>query len=185
MAQARGARTAAAGSQPVTVGITSVNPQVARPGHPITVQGTVSNPTRTGMSGLTVQLSSSIFRLTSRAALSEYAAGNLSSADEPLPGALARLPGTLAPGAVRDWTVTIPAATLPLSTFGVYPLAAEVASGRRHAEHRPHIPAVLAGVQGRGRAHPADEDRLDLARLQPARAVSLPGPAQQRPGRAA
>ena len=128
VAQARGARTAAAGSQPVTVGITSVNPQVARPGHPITVQGTVSNPTRAGMSGLTVQLSSSIFRLTSRAALSEYAAGNLSSADEPLPGALARLPGILAPGAVRDWTITIPAGTLPLSTFGVYPLAAEVAS---------------------------------------------------------
>jgi Family of unknown function (DUF6049) len=128
VAQAGGARTTAARSQPVTVGITSVNPQVARPGHPITVQGTVSNPTRAGMSGLTVQLSSSIFRLPSRAALSEYAAGNLSSADEPLPGALARLPGTLAPGAVRDWTITIRPDTLPLSTFGVYPLAAEVVS---------------------------------------------------------
>ena len=129
VAQAGGARTAAAGSQPVTVGITSVNPQVARPGHPITVHGTVSNPTRTAVSGLTVQLSSSIFTLTSRAALSEYAAGNLSSADELLPGALARLPGTLAPGAVRDWTITISPGTLPLSTFGVYPLAAEVDSG--------------------------------------------------------
>ncbi len=112
----------------MTVGITSVNPQIARPGRPVTVEGTVSNPTRTAVSGLTVQLSSSIFKLTSRAALSEYAAGNLPSADEPLPGALARLPGTLAPGAVRDWTVTIPAATLPLSTFGVYPLAAELDS---------------------------------------------------------
>jgi len=127
--RAGGAGAAAAAAQPVTVGITSVNPQVASPGRPITVQGTVSNPTRTAVSSLTVQLSSSIFKLTSRAALSEYAAGNLSSADEPLLGALARLPGTLAPGAVRDWTVTIPAATLPLSTFGVYPLAAEVDSG--------------------------------------------------------
>ena len=113
----------------MTVAITSVNPQVARPGQPVTVQGTVSNPTRAPVSGLTVQLSSSIFRLTSRGALSEYAAGNLSSADEPLPGTLARLAGTLAPGAVRDWTITIHPSTLPLSTFGVYPLAAAVDSG--------------------------------------------------------
>ena len=127
-ARAGASRTAAAAARPVTVGITSVNPQIARPGRRVTVEGTVSNPTRTAVSGLTVQLSSSIFKLTSRAALSEYAAGKLPSADEPLPGALARLPGTLAPGAVRDWTVTIPAATLPLSTFGVYPLAAELES---------------------------------------------------------
>lgn len=126
--RAGASRTAAAAAQPVTVSITSVNPQIARPGRPVTVQGTVANPTRTAVSGLTVQLSSSIFKLPSRAALSEYAAGNLSSADEPLPGALARLPGTLPPGAVRDWTVTIRPATLPLSIFGVYPLAAEVDS---------------------------------------------------------
>ncbi|HEX3390042.1 MAG TPA: DUF6049 family protein [Streptosporangiaceae bacterium] len=127
-ARAGGSRTAAASAQPVTVSITSVNPQIARPGHPVTVQGTVANPTRTAVSGLTVQLSSSVFKLTSRAALGEYAAGKLSSADEPLPGALARLPGTLAPGAVRDWTVTIRPRILPLSAFGVYPLGAEVDS---------------------------------------------------------
>ena len=53
---------------------------------------------------------------------------------------------------------------------------------RRRAGHRPHIPAVLARIQGGGRADPADEDRLDLARLQPAREGRLPGPAQQRAG---
>ena len=128
LARAGGARTAAAASRPVSVGITSVNPQVARPGHPVTVQGTVSNPTGAAVSGLTVQLRSSSIPLTGRTALSEYAAGKL-AADFPLLRAVARLPGTLAPGAVRDWTVTIPAGTLPLSTFGVYPLAAEVESG--------------------------------------------------------
>ncbi|MGH3068216.1 MAG: DUF6049 family protein [Streptosporangiaceae bacterium] len=127
-ARAGVSRSAAPAAQPVTVGITSVNPQIARPGHPVTVQGTVSNPTRTAVSGLTVQLRSSSTALTSRSALSEYAAGNL-AADVPLLRAVARLPGTLAPGAVRDWTVTIPASTLPLATFGVYPLAAEVDSG--------------------------------------------------------
>ena len=128
LARAGGAGTAAAAAQPVTVGITAVNPQVARPGHPVTVQGTVSNPTRAAVSGLTVQLRSSSTALTSRTALREYAARNL-AADAPLLRAVARLPGTLAPGAVQDWTVTIPAGTLPLSTFGVYPLAAEVDSG--------------------------------------------------------
>jgi hypothetical protein len=128
VADAAGARSAAAGSQPVTVGITSVNPQVARPGHPVTVQGTVSNPTRNAVSGLTVQLRSSITPLPSRTALSEYAAGKL-AADVPLLRAVARLPGTLAPGAVRDWTATIRPSVLPLTTFGVYPLAAELFSG--------------------------------------------------------
>ena len=91
------------------------------------MQGTVSNPTRAAVSGLTVQLRSSSTPLTSRTALREYAAGKL-AVDVPLLRAVARLPGTLAPGAVRDWTVTIPAGTLPLSTFGVYPLAAQVDS---------------------------------------------------------
>ena len=80
----------------MTVGITSVNPQVARPGHPVTVQGTVSNPTRTAVSGLTVQLRSSSTTLTSRTALSEYAAGKLAAADVPLlrrGGPAARDPG--------------------------------------------------------------------------------------------
>jgi hypothetical protein len=122
-----GARPAA-GSQRVTVGITSVNPQVATPGRPVTVQGTVSNPTRGAVSGLTVQLRSSGTALTSRTALSQYAAGKL-AADVALLRAVARLPGTLAPGAVRDWTATIRPGVLPLTTFGVYPLAAELDSG--------------------------------------------------------
>jgi hypothetical protein len=129
VARAGGSGTPAAAPQRVTVGITSVNPQVARPGQPVTVQGTVSNTTRAAVSGLTVQLRSSITPLTSRTALSEYAAGKLAAADVPLLRALARLPGTLAPGTVRDWTATIHPGTLPLSTFGVYPLAAEVDSG--------------------------------------------------------
>src|SRR6266536_1178115 len=106
-----------------------VTPQIARPGRAVTVQGTVSNTTRRTVSGLTVQIWSSSFRLTSRAGLSEYAAGNLPNVDLPVANALARLPGTLAPGAVRDWSVRIPASSLALTTFGVYPLAAQVDSG--------------------------------------------------------
>lgn len=126
-AQTANAQTAAAPQQ-VTVGISSVNPQIALPGRAITVQGTVSNTTRTAVSGLAVQLRSSSFRLTSRTALSEYAAGNLASADAAVAGALTQLPGTLAPGAVRHWSIRIPASSLALTSFGVYPLAAEADS---------------------------------------------------------
>ena len=122
-------KTAAAPAPQVTVGITSVNPQIARPGRAVTVQGTVSNTTRRTVSGLTVQIWSSSFRLASRAELSQYAAGNLPNVDLPVVNALARLPGTLAPGAVRDWSVRIPASSLAMTTFGVYPLAAQVNSG--------------------------------------------------------
>ena len=122
-------RTAVTAAAQVTVGITSVNPQVARPGRAVTVQGTVSNPTRATVSGLAVQIRSSSFRLTSRAALSEYAAGNLPTADTQVAGALVQLPGSLPPGGVRQWSVRIPAASLALTTFGVYPLAAELDSG--------------------------------------------------------
>ncbi|MCW2908835.1 MAG: hypothetical protein JWL68_3624 [Actinomycetia bacterium] len=126
--RAANSRTAAA-AQHVTIGISSVSPQVARPGRAVTVQGTVSNPTRTAVSGLTVQLWSSSFKLTSRSALTEYAAGNLPGADRPVIGALAQLPGTLAPGAVRQWSIRIPASSLALTSFGVYPLAAVADSG--------------------------------------------------------
>ncbi len=111
----------------VTIGITSVSPQTAQPGRPVTVQGTVSNLTRTAVSGLSVQLQSSTAPLTSRAALGEYAAGNL-QVFLTATGTPAQLPGTLAPGAVDHWSVTIPARGLALTSFGVYPLAASVDS---------------------------------------------------------
>ena len=146
---------ATAPAQQVTVGITSVNPQIARPGRAVTVQGTVSNTTRATMSGLTVQIWSSGFRLTSRAALTQYAAGNLPAVDVPVGGALARLPGTLAPGAVRGWSIRIPASSLPMTTFGVYPLAAQVdSSGMALSADHTFLPfwpgsAAAAGLHRR------------------------------------
>jgi Family of unknown function (DUF6049) len=122
-------RTTAAAPQHVTIGISSVSPQIARPGRAVTVQGTVTNPTRTTVTSLAVQLWSSTFKLTSRTELSEYAAGNVANVDTPIIGALAQLPGSLAPGAVRQWSIRVPASSLGLTSFGVYPLAAEVSAG--------------------------------------------------------
>jgi hypothetical protein len=122
-------RTTAAAPQHVTIGISSVSPQIARPGRAVTVQGTVTNLTRTTVTSLAVQLWSSTFKLTSRTELSEYAAGNVANVDTPIIGALAQLPGSLAPGAVRQWSIRVPASSLGLTSFGVYPLAAEVDAG--------------------------------------------------------
>jgi hypothetical protein len=137
---AAGARVSAATldtapGQPVTVAITSINPPIARPGKPVTVTGTVTNGTKGAVSGLAVQLWSSAIPLTSRGELASYASGQL-LVDTPLP-AVAALPGVLAPGASRSWTLTAPAASLGLSQFGVYPLAAQVSSAGMplNAEH--------------------------------------------------
>ena len=126
-ARAGSAARAAAPAAQVTIGITSVSPQVARPGQPVTVQGTVSNLTRSPVSGLSVQLQSSSTPLGSRGALSEYAAGNL-QVFLTLAGAPAQLAGTLAPGAVGHWSIRVPVRSLALTSFGVYPLAAQVDS---------------------------------------------------------
>ena len=117
-----------AGSQQVTVAITSVSPQIARPGQRVTVSGTVSNPTGTTVSGLAVQLWSSTARFTTRSQLASYAAGQL-QIDSPVTGAVDQLAGTLRPGTTRQWTVTVPEAMLGFASgFGVYPLAAQLDS---------------------------------------------------------
>jgi hypothetical protein len=121
------AASAAAAASPgqVSVAITSVTPDIATPGKPVTVSGTVSNTTARAVSGLSVQLRSSGSALTSRGDLTNYAAGNL-PVDSPVAGAVARLPAPLAGGATEKWTVSLPVHELGITAFGVYPLAAEV-----------------------------------------------------------
>ncbi|HUY44830.1 MAG TPA: DUF6049 family protein [Streptosporangiaceae bacterium] len=126
----RDTRTQGARTQQVTIAIASISPQIARPGQQVTVTGTVSNGTQGAVSGLTVQLRSSSSTLNSRGDLANYAAGNLASAvDAPVAGTQVPLTGTLLPGATQHWTVSVRTATLGLTGFGVYPLAAEVDSG--------------------------------------------------------
>ncbi len=119
---------APASPKQVTVGITSISPQIARPGKRVTVSGVVSNPTGHTVSDLAVQLWSSTARFTTRGQLASYAAGEL-QVDTPVTGAVDQLAGSLRPGATRPWTVTVPVATLGFASgFGVYPLAAQLDS---------------------------------------------------------
>ncbi len=146
-----------ASAQQVTVAITSVSPQIARPGKRVTVSGIVSNPTGNPVSGLAVQLWSSTARFTTRSELASYAAGQL-QIDSPVAGAVDQLGGTLRPGATRQWTITVPAATFGFASgFGVYPLAAQLDSaGQRLADTYTFLPfwpgsAKAAGLARRER----------------------------------
>jgi Family of unknown function (DUF6049) len=118
---------AAAGSPQVSIAILSISPQTARPGRPVTITGTVSNPTARTVSGLVIQLWSSSTRFASRSEMASYAAGQL-QADAPVPGVMAQ-PGRLGPGMTRQWTLSVRPARLGLAGFGVYPLAVQVDSG--------------------------------------------------------
>lgn len=149
---ASGQAAAGAGDQ-VTVAITGLSPQIARPGQQLTVQGVVSNGTRAAVTGLSVQLRSSPAPFISRGSLAEYAAGTL-LADLPVPGTQVRLRGGLAPGATRPWTVTLRVASIGMTAFGVYPLAAEADSdGLPLATDHTFLPfwpgAAAAGLAGR------------------------------------
>jgi Family of unknown function (DUF6049) len=113
-----------ASSQPVALAITSVNPVYARPGKPVTVHGTLTNTSTAPMSGLSVQILSSGSRFTSRNLMQQYVNGSYDIAS-PLPGAVTTLSGRLAPGATATWSVRLRPGELPMSQFGVYPLAAQ------------------------------------------------------------
>jgi hypothetical protein len=124
-ASVAGARQAN-GAVPVAVAITSVSPDIARPGKPVTVSGTVTNISDNELTGLSIQLRSSAFAFTSREALQEYADGTTEN-DTGL-GVGTDLTRPLVPRATVTWRVTLRGNQLPMSVFGVYPLAAEVDS---------------------------------------------------------
>ena len=116
----------AGGTVPVSLAITSVSPDIAGPGKPVTVSGTVTNISDTQLSGLSISLRSSQFGFISREALQEYADGT--TRNDSWLGVSTGLTKPLAPRASVSWKVTLPGSQLPMSVFGVYPLAAEADS---------------------------------------------------------
>jgi Family of unknown function (DUF6049) len=123
-ASAAGGAARQASAQPVSLAITSVNPAYAQPGKTVTVSGTLTNTSGATMSGLSVQILSSSSRFTSRNQMQQYADGN-DLVNSPISGAVTNLNRTLAPGATTGWSVTLQPSQLPMTEFGVYPLAAQ------------------------------------------------------------
>ena len=122
---AAGAATARqpAGTPPVSVVISSVNPGYASPGATLTVRGTITNASAAPVSGLSIQLSSSGQAFRSRDGLQLYAAGS-GATGSPVPGATAPVRHALAPRVTASWSIKVPVRRLRLTSFGVYPLAA-------------------------------------------------------------
>jgi hypothetical protein len=121
---ASGARPA--DSRSVSVAVTKMTPDWAKPGSTITVQGTISNNTGSPIPGITVELYTSSFPFQDRSGMESYADGNSSSgylASIPV-GTAYRLPRELHTGVTMHWTASFQATNADYGGFGVYPLAA-------------------------------------------------------------
>jgi hypothetical protein len=113
-------------AQPLSVTITSVSPTYATPKGKVTVSGTVTNTTATAAPGLSVQLWSSSVRFPDRGAMASYlTAPTGAGVDSPLRNSVQRL-ATVPAHSTRPWSLTLRVSQAGMTTFGVYPLAAQL-----------------------------------------------------------
>ncbi len=122
-----GAARQQVGTPPVSVVISAVNPGLCVAPRDLTVRGTVTNASAAPVSGLSIQLSSSGLAFRSRDGLQGYAAGS-GATGSAVPGATALVRRPLAARATASWSIRVPVKRLRLTSFGVYPLAAEAVS---------------------------------------------------------
>jgi hypothetical protein len=116
------AATTQASQASATVTITGLSPQWAGPGTTVTVTGIVTNISAT-QRRLVVQLLDSSTPASSVTELQRSAAGIYSLANLPLPTATWES-GLLGQGASASWSIQLP--TSAMTSFGVYPIAAQV-----------------------------------------------------------
>ena len=124
---ARAAPADRAGTGRVSMAITSMNPQYARPGATVTVAGTVSNGTGQTQAGLDVQLYTSPTGFSSRDGMDSFLTqggtdnGSLEPAGSPF-----LISASVAPGATAGWSASFTVSSVGMSEFGVYPVAAQL-----------------------------------------------------------
>jgi hypothetical protein len=122
-AQASPAGSAAAGGVSVTIDV--MNPAFAGPGVTVTLSGTVTNGTHQTQAGLYVQLYTSASHFTTRDGMASYlsrgVASGLTQAGIPF-----FLSASMAPGATVNWTASFQVSTQGISSFGVYPVTAQL-----------------------------------------------------------
>ena len=116
----------------------------------MTVSGTVTNTTATAATGLSVQLWSSSVRFPDRAAMTSYLTAPAGAAvDSPLPKSLQTL-ATVPAHSTRPWSLTLRVSQAGMTTFGVYPLAAELSQfGAPVDAARTFLPFWPAASQAR------------------------------------
>jgi hypothetical protein len=111
---------------PMSVAITSVNPAIATRNAKVTVSGTVTNATGTPAIGLMIQLWSSSVRLTSRDAMDSYLTAPAGGVVDSPTNSQLTLATALPAHTTRSWSLTLRAKQVGMTTFGVYPLAAQL-----------------------------------------------------------
>ncbi len=140
-AAAAAARAGGTAGPSLTMAITSVSPQTARPHSVITVTGEVANHSLTAMSGVSVRLLYGL-AFTARDLLDQYASGSGLPAQTPYTGPATAVRGPIPANGAAAWRIRVRSADLPLTGFGVYPLAAEAldASATVLATSRSYLP---------------------------------------------
>jgi Family of unknown function (DUF6049) len=110
---------------PVSVAITGMTPLWATPKTTVTVKGIVTNTSKVPITDLSVQLHASGSAFSSATVLAQYLAqpyqlgGSAVTREQ-------RISSTLGPGQSAHWTLSFRAKSAGLTTFGVYPLIAQV-----------------------------------------------------------
>jgi hypothetical protein len=112
----------------VSVAITGMTPQWATPKTTVTVKGTVTNTSKESLTDLFVQLDASNSAVSSASVLTQYLARPYQLAYNPATRQQ-RISGTLKPGQAAHWTLSFKAKAAGLTTFGVYPVTAQVNTG--------------------------------------------------------
>ncbi|MGH3301007.1 MAG: DUF6049 family protein [Streptosporangiaceae bacterium] len=120
------AATTQSSQPPATVTITSISPRWAGPTSTVTVTGIVTN-TAPAEQRLIVQLFDSSTPVSSVTELQQSAAGLYGLADLALPTTPWQS-GLLRQGASATWSARLPASSMAMTSFGVYPIAAEVSN---------------------------------------------------------
>ncbi|HEU5384680.1 MAG TPA: DUF6049 family protein [Streptosporangiaceae bacterium] len=121
--QAAHAQQAATGG--LSVKINAMNPPVARAGATVNLRGTITNHTRQAQAGLQVQLYSSAAHFTARDALKSYMSSGQASGLTPA-GNRFFVAASLPPGSTVSWSASFQVSTAGISTFGVYPVTAQL-----------------------------------------------------------
>ncbi len=112
----------------VAIAITSMNPAVAGPRGAVKVTGTVTNPGATPVTGLQIQLWTSATRLATRSAMEGYLTTPGPTGLDAPAGPVLQI-ASVAGHTSQPWTLTLRVSDVGMTTFGVYPLAAELSQG--------------------------------------------------------
>ena len=109
----------------LSVTIDAMTPQYAAPGATVRLSGTVTNGTRQTQAGLDVQLYTSAIHFITRDGMDHYLSSGAASGLLPAGNPFV-LASSLAPGATATWTASFRVSAQGISSFGVYPVTAQL-----------------------------------------------------------